>query len=37
MFRPGNPCIIYIAGSKVCIRSDRLLQILVKPNGTPSC
>jgi hypothetical protein len=37
MFRPGNPCIVQIAGSKVCIRSDRLLQILVQPNAAPPC
>jgi ferrous iron transport protein A len=31
MFRPGNPCIIRIAGNKVCIRSDRGLRVLVQP------
>jgi ferrous iron transport protein A len=35
MFRPGNPCIIRMAGNKVCIRSDDLLRVLVRPNGTP--
>lgn len=34
MFRPGNPCIIRMAGNKVCLRSDDLLQVLVKPTGT---
>lgn len=34
MFRPGNPCIVRIGGNKVCIRSDRLLRVLVRPiNG----
>ena len=36
MFRPGNPCIVRIGGNKVCIRSDDLLRVLVRPNGT-SC
>ena len=31
MFRPGNPCIIRMAGSKVCVRIDNSLQIMVKP------
>lgn len=31
MFRPGNPCIIRMAGSKVCIRMDDSLQVMVKP------
>ena len=31
MFRPGNPCIIRMAGSKVCIRVDNSLQVMVKP------
>ena len=31
MFRPGNPCIIRMAGSKVCVRLDNSLQVLVKP------
>lgn len=33
MFRPGNPCIVRIAGNKVCIRSDDLLRVLVRPDG----
>ena len=36
MFRPGNPCILRIAGNKVCIRSDHLLRVFVRPDGT-SC
>ncbi len=31
MFRPGNPCIIRMAGNKVCIRADRQLNVLVTP------
>ncbi len=31
MFRPGNPCIIRMAGNKVCLRSDDLLRVLVRP------
>jgi ferrous iron transport protein A len=31
MFRPGNPCIIRLAGNKVCLRSDERLSILVEP------
>lgn len=34
MFRPGNPCIIRLAGNKVCLRADSLLNVLVKLNGT---
>jgi ferrous iron transport protein A len=33
MFRPGNPCIIRLAGSKVCLRSDDRLNILVEPTA----
>jgi Fe2+ transport system protein FeoA len=32
MFRPGNPCIIRLAGGKVCIRSDGSLRVLVEPD-----
>ena len=31
MFRPGNPCIIRLAGNKVCLRADDLLRVLVEP------
>lgn len=31
MFQPGNPCIIRLAGNKVCLRSDALLSVLVAP------
>ncbi|MEN6493234.1 MAG: FeoA family protein [Thermoguttaceae bacterium] len=33
MFRPGNPCIIRLAGNKVCLRADELLSVLVAPIG----
>jgi len=34
MFRPGNPCIVRMAGNKVCLRADGLLNIFVKRNGS---
>ena len=33
MFRPGNPCILRVAGNKVCCRTDDLLRILVEPDS----
>ena len=27
MFRPGNPCILRLAGNKICLRSDELLSV----------
>lgn len=33
MFRPGNPCIIRMAGNKVCFRADDLLRVLVEPDA----
>ena len=33
MFRPGNPCIIRLAGNKVCLRADDTLHVLVEPAG----
>ncbi len=30
MFRPGNPCILRMAGNKVCCRTDDLLHIMVE-------
>lgn len=33
MFRPGNPCILRVAGNKVCCRTDDLLHILVEPDS----
>jgi Fe2+ transport system protein FeoA len=31
MFRRGNPCIIRLAGGKMCLRADDLLNVLVRP------
>ncbi|MHC4406579.1 MAG: FeoA family protein [Planctomycetota bacterium] len=36
MFRPGNPCIVRMAGNKFCLRADDVLHVLVKRNGA-SC
>ena len=33
MFRPGNPCILRLAGNKVCLRADDLLSVLVEPTA----
>ena len=30
MFRRGNPCILRLAGNKLCLRSDEMLQINVE-------
>ena len=35
MVRSGSPCILRVAGSKVCLRTDERLLILVTPAGTP--
>ncbi len=35
MFRPGNPCILRLAGNKVCLRIHRSLAVLVDPLRTP--
>ena len=35
MFRPGNPCIIRMAGSKVCLRANDGLRVLVRPLDVP--
>jgi Fe2+ transport system protein FeoA len=35
MFRPGSPCIIRLAGNKVCLRSDEMLDVLVEPLAGP--
>ena len=37
MFRPGNPCIIRMAGNKVCLRADHLLNVLVTASDPPPC
>lgn len=31
MYRPGTPCIIRLAGNKVCLRADERLDVLVEP------
>jgi ferrous iron transport protein A len=31
MLQPGTPCIIRLAGQKLCIRADELLNVLVRP------
>ena len=31
MFRPGNPCIIRMAGNKICFRAEDGLHIAVVP------
>ena len=33
IFRPGNPCIIRMAGNKVCFRADEVLRVLVEPDA----
>jgi Fe2+ transport system protein FeoA len=35
MFRPGNPCILRMAGNKVCLRADDMLDVLVEPLPGP--
>jgi ferrous iron transport protein A len=34
MFRPGNPCIIRLAGNKICLRAGELVDVLVEPITT---
>ncbi len=33
MVQPGSPCIIRLAGHKLCFRADELLRVLVRPGG----
>jgi Fe2+ transport system protein FeoA len=33
MFRHGNPCILRLAGNKVCLRADDKLHVLVEPTA----
>ncbi len=33
MFRPGNPCIVRLAGSKICFRMDQLVGVYVEPDA----
>lgn len=30
MVQPGSPCIIRLAGQKLCLRADQLFQVLVR-------
>jgi len=34
MFRTGNPCIIRMAGNKICLRSDDHVEVFVRPSET---
>ena len=31
MIQPGSPCIIRLAGNKLCLRADELVSVLVRP------
>ena len=31
MFRPGNPCIVRLAGHKICLRADDRFNVMVEP------
>ena len=31
IFRSGNPCLIKVYGSKLCVREDARLKVFVKP------
>jgi len=33
MLEPGRACIVRLAGSKFCFRSDELLSVLVRPGA----
>jgi ferrous iron transport protein A len=33
MLQPGSPCIIRLAGQKLCFRADDLLRVLVRPGA----
>lgn len=33
MVQPGSPCIVRLAGHKLCFRADDLLSVLVKPGA----
>jgi len=35
MFRPGNPCILRISGNKVCLRSEDVVRLFVRPAHAP--
>jgi Fe2+ transport system protein FeoA len=33
MVQPGSPCIIRLAGNKLCIRADEIVSVLVRPES----
>lgn len=33
MVQPGSPCIVRLAGQKLCLRGDELLHVLVRPRS----
>lgn len=33
MVQPGSACIVRLAGSKLCVRADELLRVLVRPGA----
>lgn len=35
MIRPGTPCILRVDGTKLCVRGDELLQVMVSPLSAP--
>ncbi|MGQ9576590.1 MAG: FeoA family protein [Thermoguttaceae bacterium] len=35
LFRPGSPCILRMAGPKVCLRVDGRVRVLVRPVSMP--
>ncbi len=35
MFRPGNPCILRMAGNKICLRANDLLSVFVTLTAAP--
>ena len=35
MFRRGNPCILRAGGNKICLRTDRFVHVLVRPDDEP--
>ncbi len=35
MFRQGNPCILRLEGSKVCLRAGKQIEVLVVPSLAP--
>ena len=34
MFRPGNPCIVRVAGNKICFRPNASVRVFVEPLAT---